>query len=139
MNGEITMRRMLSIGLSTAMLVGAFSASAMAAYSRPMSTTGVYMNMQYTWDPAGTNHGAFHYWGKLDDTLNDGNAAQLKVGVAGYDYLTHQNPVDQDKTWDYRQWDGQATHTDTAHSQVCRNRGILLPDNCSPVYNLRRP
>jgi hypothetical protein len=133
------MRKTLSISLSTALLVGTFATSAMAAYSRPMSTTGVYMNMQYTWEPAGTNNGAFHYWGKLDDTQNDGNAAQLKVGVAGYAYRTHQNSVDQDKTWDWRQWDPQAIRTNTAHSQVCRNRGILYPDNCSAVYNLRRP
>ncbi|WNM24188.1 hypothetical protein RN607_12545 [Demequina capsici] len=115
----------LALGL---VAVGVGSASAGGFYQ---STTGVTMNGTYRFESASVQHGAFHFWGTLNDTVNDGNAVKQQVRVEGYGYNTWYTGVDADRYLNQYVYDGAAVHTDLARAKVCRDRGSLLPDNCS--------
>lgn len=116
---------LLCLGLG---LAGVGTASAGSFYH---STTGALMNGTYEFYPNGVSHGAFHFWGTLNDTKNDGNAVKQQVRVHGYGYNTWYSGVDSDVYLNQNVWDGAMTQTNYARAKVCRDRGSLYPDNCS--------
>ncbi|HEY0358665.1 MAG TPA: hypothetical protein VGD11_08785 [Mycobacteriales bacterium] len=80
--------------------------------------------------PIGVRHGAFHYWGYLDDLLDDGDRVKVEIRVEGYGPRTHWAPLDADATVDAERYDPQVTRTEHAWVKVCRDRGFPEPDNC---------
>lgn len=121
--------RLAGAGLAVALgLIGAGSAHA-AAFTH--STTGVSMNGSYVFEPQSVRQGAFHFWGTLNDTLNDGHAGKQQVRIEGYGYNTYYAPVDADKYLNQYIWAAPQLYVTKARAKVCRDRGTLLPDNCS--------
>lgn len=73
-----------------------------------------------------------HWKGKLDDTKDDGNAGKIEVRVSGYqDHSTYRNRKDTDRKWSEMNYDGALSETGDARFKICRDRGSLIPDNCS--------
>ncbi len=95
------------------------------------STTGVQFNGTYSFLPRSSSQGAFNFKGTLDDTRNDGNAGKVQVRVHGYSYNTFYGPIDADKYMNENVWDGAMLETSYGWAKICRDRGSLMPDNCS--------
>lgn len=117
--------------VAIAVLIGAAGVGSASAASFYHSTTGVLMNGTYAFEPDSIQQGAFHFWGTLDDTQNDGNAGKQQVRVHGYGYNTWTAPVDADLYLNQYVFDGAAQRVTYARAKVCRDRGSLYPDNCS--------
>lgn len=127
----MTLRRILrTAGIAVGLIaVGMGSASA-GAFTH--STTGVSINGTYEFQPQSVSQGAFRFYGTLTDTnTSDGNAGKQQVRVSGYGYNTYYAPVDKNIYLDKSLYDGAALQVNTARAKVCRDRGALLPDNCS--------
>ncbi len=123
---------LVSAGLT---ITGVGSASA-GAFSH--STTGGRIAGTYVFLPNGYQHGGFNWWGTLDDTSKDGHAMKAQVRVAGWGWATFYNSVDKDKYWDQVVWSPGDSQVNDAWAKICRDRGSLLPDNCSAERHYRR-
>ncbi len=75
----------------------------------------------------------------LDDTDNgDGHNVYMQVRVEGYDWSRYNGKQKKTVHFDQLNWDGAALHTDDAYIRVCRDKGSLNPDNCSPTKHYQR-
>jgi hypothetical protein len=113
-------------------LAGA-TASASAGADHGMigvATEGAAFYGDYDYYPINVRHGAFHYWGYLDDILADGDQVRVEVRVEGYGPRVHTAPLDQDMEVADERWDPAATRTDHAWVKVCRDQGWPKSDNC---------
>jgi hypothetical protein len=98
-----------------------------------LKSNGVRLiDADYTWEPKGRNHGAFHFRGTLKDhDPTDGHNVYVQAKVEGYGW-NRFNGVQRKKVYlDKLVYDGAAQYTSTAEIRACRDRGSLRPDNCS--------
>lgn len=127
----------LTAGLFVAGMGGAFAAS---WHTIPTMTTGgaKFHGGQYAFHPAGTQHGAFEWKGNLkDDDHGDGHNVYMQVKVEGYDWSRY-NGKQRSTVWlNKLNWAGSQRYTDDAYIRVCRDKGSLNPDNCSPTKHYR--
>jgi hypothetical protein len=115
------------------------SASAAADHGEvDVATPGAAFYGDFDYYPINVRHGAFHYWGLLDDILVDGDRVKIEVRVEGYGPRTHWAPLDEDAPVDAERWDPSATRTDHAWVKVCRDQGFPKADNCreKPYHRL---
>jgi hypothetical protein len=113
--------------------LGAVTASASAAADHgpiDIATEGAAFYGNYDYHPINVRHGAFHYWGYLDDLLDDDDRVKVEVRVEGYGPRIHWAPLDQDADVDAERYDPQVTRTDHAWVKVCRDQGFPKADNC---------
>ncbi|MCX5278917.1 MULTISPECIES: hypothetical protein [unclassified Streptomyces] len=135
--------RKFAVGILAAGLFAAGAGTAFASswHAIPKLTTGgAELNSgQYTFWPAGTNHGAFEWKGNLKDADNgDGHNVYTQVRVEGYSWSRYSGKQKKTVPQDYLNWSGDERYTSDAYIRVCRDRGSLHPDNCSVTKHYRR-
>jgi hypothetical protein len=133
----------LAVGLLTAGLfaVGAGTAVAVSWHTIPELETGgaKFIKGEYAWWPAGQNHGGFEWKGKLRDAdPNDGDNVYMQVKVEGYDWSRYNGKQKETVPVGALNWAPPQRYTDDADMRVCRDRGSLRPDNCSPTKHFDR-
>ncbi|MFE7552087.1 hypothetical protein [Streptomyces gardneri] len=104
-----------------------------------MATTGAEFKGSYTWEPPLKKHGGFRVKGRMADVDHgDGHNIYLRAKVEGYDWVRVKGV--QRKTVEINEvfFDGAVLQTKYVEIQVCRDRGSLRPDNCSPLRKFRR-
>ncbi|MFI1467221.1 hypothetical protein [Streptomyces wuyuanensis] len=134
--------RKLATGLLTAGLFAAGVGTAFAAswHTIPTLSTGgaSFTSGQYKFHPAGSSHGAFQWSGKLNDTDHgDGHNVYMQVKVEGYGWSRYNGKQKSSVSLNKLNWDGAQRYTDDAYIRVCRDKGSLNPDNCSPTKHYR--
>ncbi|MCK1795458.1 hypothetical protein MTQ01_05435 [Streptomyces sp. XM4193] len=96
-----------------------------------METTGVEWEGSYRFLPPGkSTRGAFNFKGKLR-SFDKNNGAKLEVRVEGYGKRTYRAARGKAKTYNELVYDGAAQRTKDAWVKLCRDRGTLVPDNCT--------
>lgn len=96
-----------------------------------IATTGASWRGRYRFLPSGKRtRGAFHFKGTLRVT-DKNNGAKLEVRVAGYSHTEFRASRGSSKNFDELVFDGAAQRTNDAWVKICRDRGSLIPDNCS--------
>ncbi|MEU5630552.1 hypothetical protein ACH47C_02795 [Streptomyces rishiriensis] len=128
-----TVAGVLAVGL---LLAG--MGSAVADSWRPIkatTTTGAaFESAEHRFNPPERDRGSFEWRGNLrDDDYGDGHSVYLQVRVEGYSWVRYDGKQRQSVRLHHSMRAGAQRHTDHAEIRVCRNRGSLHPDNCSPV------
>ncbi|MEU1510714.1 hypothetical protein ABZ490_00890 [Streptomyces sp. NPDC005811] len=127
------------LGLATAGLV---LSAAVTAFASPgqgviqdLESEGVaFTQGGYRLNPPGTNHGAFEWWGRLTDVAaNDRHNVYVEVMVQGHDWLRYYGKQGRSVRLHHSNWNGAQRYTGKARIRVCRDRGALRPNNCSPT------
>ncbi|MEU0664558.1 hypothetical protein ABZ508_07580 [Streptomyces lavendulocolor] len=136
------MMRKLATGVLTAglFIVGATTAAAASWRGIPTLSTGgaSFTGGQYTFHPAGSNHGAFQWKGKLNDTDHrDGHNVYMQVKVEGYDWSRYNGKQKESVSLNKLNWAPAQRYTDDAYIRVCRDKGSFNPDNCSETKHYR--
>ncbi|MEU9137134.1 hypothetical protein AB0D33_14405 [Streptomyces sp. NPDC048404] len=135
--------RKLAVGVLAGGIFALSAGTAMAVswHDIPTLTTGgaSFKDGQYAFWPSGQNHGAFEWKGNLKDTDNgDGHNVYIQVRVEGYDWSRYNGKQRTSVPLDKLNWDGAAQYTSNAYIRVCRDKGSLNPDNCSPTKHYQR-
>ena len=90
----------------------------------------------YKFNPPGANHGAFEWSGTLTDTSpRDGHNVYVQVKVEGHGWARYYGTQGRAVWLHHSDWSGSQRYTDDAWIRVCRDRGVLNPDNCSRVVH----
>jgi hypothetical protein len=131
------------VGLTVAglFLVGAGTAFATSPRSLPLLyTSGAEFTGKYLFWPRGHHHGAFEWKGNLADTYpNDGHGVYMQARIEGYTWKRYNGKQKHTVHLDHTNWSGDQLYTSNAWLRVCRDRGSLHPDNCSPIRYFHRP
>ncbi|SES42525.1 hypothetical protein SAMN04487983_105250 [Streptomyces sp. yr375] len=98
-----------------------------------LNSSGVrFRGGEYRFNPAGQNHGAFEWKGKLKDAdAEDGHNVYVLVRVEGHSWVRYNGKQGKTVHLHHSNWDGAQRYTNQADIRACRNRGSLHPDNCS--------
>ncbi|MEH0633585.1 MULTISPECIES: hypothetical protein [Streptomyces] len=124
---------MVAAGL---LLTGAGVALAEQHGSIPKVTTrgAEFSQGRYQFNPPGTNHGSFEWSGLLRDAnASDGHNVYVQVRVEGHGWARYYGKQRRTVRVRHSDWSGAQQYTDNAELRVCRDRGSLRPDNCSPT------
>ncbi|MFI8522310.1 hypothetical protein ACIGEZ_31510 [Streptomyces sp. NPDC085481] len=129
------MRKWVSVAVAAGLFVGGVGGAVAASWHRlNMETNGAKFVGDYAWEPKETNHGAFHFRGMLrDDEAGDGHNVYIQAKVQGYGWSRFNGTQRKDVYVDKLVYDGAARYSTDAEIRVCRDRGSLRPDNCSPT------
>lgn len=125
------------------LLVDAGAASVGRQGSIPvLRSAGVqFTNGAYVFHPPGVDHGSFEWSGRLTDTYpEDGHSVYVQVSVEGHGWARYYGKQGGSVWMRRSDWSGVRRYTDEAMIRVCRDRGSVRRDNCSPVqrYSYRR-
>ncbi|WP_405855732.1 hypothetical protein OG361_21055 [Streptomyces sp. NBC_00090] len=98
-----------------------------------LTDPGVVFAGTYQWQSTNKVPSGLHVKGELrDDAHEDGHNVYLRTRVESYPWGripgTQRKNVKVDKVF----FDGAVLKTKEVRLQVCRDRGSLRPDNCSP-------
>ncbi|MFE1378344.1 hypothetical protein ACFW6S_05260 [Streptomyces sp. NPDC058740] len=129
------MRKWVSVAVAAGLFVGGVGGAMADSWTRlSLRTTGAKFSGDYLWEPKNANHGAFHFRGQLrDDEATDGHNVYIQAKVQGYDWSRFYGVQRKDVYVDRLVYDGAARYSTEAQIRVCRDRGSLRPDNCSPT------
>lgn len=136
--------RKFTAALATAGLflggAGVAVADSWHSLKEPFTTTGAkFQSVEYKWESPGEKHGAFHFRGILRDTdERDGHNVYLQAKAHAYRWQRFDGAQKRSVSIEKTVYDGATLYTNTAEMRVCRNRGSLRPDNCSPTRTFRR-
>ncbi|GEB61322.1 hypothetical protein [Streptomyces gardneri] len=98
-----------------------------------MTDPGVAFVGTYQWQPASKVPSGLHMKGELRDTSHgDGHNVYLRTRVEGYPWGRIKGVQRKNVKVDEVFFDGAVLKTKEVRLQVCRDRGSLRPDNCSP-------
>jgi hypothetical protein len=140
---EVRMKRaMVGIVAAGLVLTGAGAALAAQHGSIPLLETrgGEFVDGNYKFNPPGTNHGAFEWSGVLRDVKpGDGHNMYVQVRVEGHGWARYYGKQRRAVRLHHLDWSGAQRYTDNASIRVCRDRGSLRPDNCSPTQDFQFP
>lgn len=135
-------------GLVVFLVVGGATgalASHLADKALSASTTGASFSGNWQWYANGESCGAgcmggWQRWGTLRDTnCADGNGVFDEARVEGYGFSSrYYAPQCQSVSLNNVFYDPQATVVTHAEWHICRDRGILYPDNCSTLKHFTR-
>ncbi|UUU34047.1 hypothetical protein JIX56_31740 [Streptomyces sp. CA-210063] len=125
-----------AVGMVAAGLIFAAAGAALAVEQGRIpvlqSVGGQFSKGVYKFNPPGTNHGAFEWSGTLKDTnLRDGHNVYVQVKVEGHGWARYYGKQRSAVRLHHSDWSGSQRYTDDASMRVCRDRGVLHPDNCS--------
>ena len=137
-------KAMAGVVAAGVILTGAGAALAAQKGSIPtLRSTGVQFSKGvYEFNPPGTDHGSFEWTGDLKDAEpDDGHNVYVQVRVEGHGWARYYGKQGRTVEMRHSDWSGAQQYTDDAKLRVCRDRGSLRPDNCSPTrrfsYTLR--
>ncbi|WP_416985019.1 hypothetical protein [Streptomyces sp. T028] len=92
----------------------------------------LFLEGESRFNPAGQNHGAFEWKGKLKDAApGDGHNVYMQVRVEGHTWVRYNGKQGKTVLLHHSNWDGAQRYTTRAEIRACRDRGSLHPDNCS--------
>ncbi|MGW0943448.1 hypothetical protein ACWD4O_12985 [Streptomyces sp. NPDC002623] len=120
--------------------VGLVLSAAVAAFASPengsiplLDTDGVeFREGKYQFNRPGVNHGAFEWWGLLEDKFaTDGHNVYVEVKVHGHEWVRYYGKQRGTVRLHKSNWDGAQRYTGETRLRVCRDRGSLHPDNCA--------
>lgn len=140
MDTEVRMKRAM-VGAVAAGLLLTGAGVALAAQEQGsiplLDTRGVkFMEGRYKFNPPGTNHGSFEWTGKLrDSNARDGHNVYVQVKVEGHGWARYYGKQRRTVPMHGSDWSGSQSYTNDADVRVCRDRGSLRPDNCSPTVS----
>ncbi|MFM9595215.1 hypothetical protein ACKI1J_38195 [Streptomyces scabiei] len=126
-------------GLVAAGLILSGAGAALAAQERgnipTLGTRGVeFLEGRYKFNPPGVNHGSFEWTGALKDAnARDGHNVYVQVRVEGHGWARYYGKQRRTVQMHQSNWSGSQRYTNDADIRVCRDRGSLRPDNCSPT------
>ncbi|MFF6801015.1 hypothetical protein [Streptomyces sp. NPDC012616] len=129
------MKRTVLGAASVALVLSA----AVAAFASPvkgeipaLETAGVaFTEARYQFNRPGVNHGAFEWWGRLEDALpNDRHNVYVEVKVQGHGWVRYYGKQRGVVQLHKSNWNGAQRYTGKARIRACRDRGSLRPDNC---------
>ncbi|HYP24629.1 MAG TPA: hypothetical protein VEV43_13750 [Actinomycetota bacterium] len=117
---------------------GAAIASHLANHTLFHTTTGAKFDGQWEWFSSSENHGGWHFWGNLVDTIcDDDDNVYSKTRAEGYSYssLYGNEACDTSVTGDteyqnYEIYAPDQNYTTSANYFACRDRNVYA-DNCS--------
>ncbi|MFE0773013.1 hypothetical protein [Streptomyces sp. NPDC058861] len=137
------MRKLAAVVATAGLFFGGMGAAAADSWhslKEPVTTKGAqFQSVKYRWEPAGEKHGAFRFKGTLHDADgDDGHNVYLLVRAHRYPWQRFNGVQKRSVSIENTVYDGAALHTNTADMRVCRNRGSLRPDNCSPTRSFKR-
>ncbi|GAA2790455.1 hypothetical protein [Streptomyces showdoensis] len=136
------MRKWVSVAVAAGLFVGGIGAAVADSWQeiKPRSTDGSkFRDAKYLWEPKSSNHGGFHFKGDLVDTFpNDGHNVYVQAKVQGYGWNRFNGVQRKTVHLDQVVYDGAALYSTDAAIRVCRDRGSLRPDNCSPELSYHR-
>ncbi|MEU2116494.1 hypothetical protein ABZ567_12780 [Streptomyces sp. NPDC016459] len=106
----------------------------------PLTTGGAHFEkVKYRWEPAGVKHGGFRFKGALrDGDHNDGHNIYLEVRAHSYGWQRFKGIQKRTVNLEDAVHDGATRYTNSADMRVCRDRGALRPNNCSPIRAFTR-
>ncbi|MFF1511689.1 hypothetical protein [Streptomyces sp. NPDC058326] len=137
------MRKLAAAAVAVGLFVGGMGvavADSWHSLTKAVTTEGAqFEKVQYRWEPAGEQRGAFHFKGFLRDlNENDGHNVYLEVRPHAYGWQRFKGVQKRTVPIDKTVHDGATRYTNTAEMRVCRDRGALRPNNCSPVQSFKR-
>ncbi|MGW4700714.1 hypothetical protein [Streptomyces sp. NPDC004285] len=142
-NQGISMRTLATTAVAAGLFFGGMGVAVADSWHQvPVFRTGgaQFTDSRYKWEPVEHQQGAFHIKGQLRDVgLNDDHNVYLQVKVHGYGWNRFDGVQKKSVSIDKLVHDGAARYVSTADVRVCRNRGSLHPDNCSPTKHFKRP
>ncbi|ALO09824.1 hypothetical protein AQF52_4230 [Streptomyces venezuelae] len=98
-----------------------------------MTDPGVALVGTYQWQSTSKVPSGLHVKGELkDDDPDDGHNVYLRTRVEGYPWGRIKGVQRKNVKVDEVFFDGAVLKTKEVRLQVCRDRGSLRPDNCSP-------
>ncbi|MGQ4358361.1 hypothetical protein [Streptomyces sp. SAS_272] len=124
--------------------VGLVLSAAVAAFASPargqipvLEPQGVaFTEGHYVFNRPGVNHGAFEWWGQLEDAIaTDRHNVYVEVKVHGHEWVRYYGKQRSSVRLHRSNWDGAQRYTGKVKLRVCRDRGSLRPDNCAPVQS----
>lgn len=120
--------------------MGVAAADSWHSVAEPLKTTGAHFEkVKYRWEPAGAKRGAFRFKGSLrDGSYGDGHNVYLEVRPHAYSWLRYKGVQKGSTPVEDSVHDGATRYTNSADMRVCRDRGALRPNNCSPIRSFRR-
>ncbi|MDX3517488.1 hypothetical protein [Streptomyces scabiei] len=133
-------RTMVGIVAAGLVLTGAGAALAAQRGAIPvLDTRGAeFFDGRYKFNNPGTNHGAFEWSGVLRDSKpGDGHNVYVQVRVEGHGWARYYGRQRSSVRMSHLDWSGAQRYTDDASMRVCRDRGSLRPDNCSPTVDFQ--
>lgn len=134
---EVRMKRAMA-GMVAAGLILTGAGTALAAQKGRvpvLTSAGVaFERGTYKFNPPGTDHGSFEWAGDLSDAYpEDGHNVYVQIGVEGHGWARYYGKQRSTVRLRHSDWSGAQRYTDNAKLRVCRDRGSLRPDNCSPT------
>ncbi|MET9120776.1 hypothetical protein [Streptomyces sp. NPDC004528] len=124
------------VGVVTAGVFLAGAGTAVAAGWKDLEDMGVkgvsFSEGKYRFHPAGHNHGAFEWSGRLQDVATrDRHNVYLQVRVEGHGPVRYNGKQGRTVSLHGFNWDGAQQYTDDAYLRVCVDRGATRTDLCS--------
>ncbi|MFB7515793.1 hypothetical protein [Streptomyces sp. NPDC056144] len=108
-------------------------------HSLSLTTPGAAFSGKYMWEEPLKKHGGLRLQGFLQDKdPDDGHNVFLRVKIEGHGWGRHDGVQRKDVKVDMTYYDGAVLKTKDVRLQVCRDRGVFRPDNCSTQRILRR-
>ncbi|MEU6978306.1 MULTISPECIES: hypothetical protein [unclassified Streptomyces] len=136
------MRKWVTVAVTAGLFMGGIGAAVADSWQEIKTRTtdgSKFRDAKYRWEPKDGNHGGFHFKGDLVDSFpNDGHNVYLQAKVQGYAWNRFNGVQRKTVHLDREVYDGAALYSTDASIRVCRDRGSLRPDNCSPELSYHR-
>ncbi|MFD3530432.1 hypothetical protein [Streptomyces sp. NPDC058664] len=137
------MKKLVTAVAAVGLFVGGMGvavADSWHSLAKPIKTEGAHFEkVEYRWEPAGAKRGAFRFKGSLrDGDYNDGHNVYLEVRPHAYGWQRFKGVQKRSVQLEEAVWDGATRYTNSADMRVCRDRGALRPNNCSPIRSFSR-
>lgn len=128
------MRKLATAVVAAGLFFGGMGvAVADAKHKFVMTDPGVALVGTYQWQATSKVPSGLHVKGELrDDDPDDGHNVYLRTRVEGYPWGRIKGTQRKNVKVDEVFFDGAVLMTKEVRLQVCRDRGSLRPDNCSP-------
>ncbi|MFF8833852.1 hypothetical protein [Streptomyces sp. NPDC015130] len=128
------MRKLATAVVAAGLFFGGMGvAVADSEHTLRMTDPGVEFVGTYQWESASKVPSGLHVKGELKDSSpEDGHNVYLRSKVAGYPWGRIKGVQRKNIKVNEVFFDGAVLKTRDVRLQVCRDRGSLRPDNCSP-------
>ncbi|MFE1908004.1 hypothetical protein ACFW96_30715 [Streptomyces gardneri] len=128
------MRKLATAVVAAGLFFGGMGvAVADAKHDLIMKSSGVEFVGTYQWQPTTQVPSGLHLKGELrDKNSDDGHNVYLRVQVERYAWSRLKGVQKKNVKVDEVYHDGAVLKTKEVRMEVCRDRGSLRPDNCSP-------
>ncbi|MFC9929519.1 hypothetical protein [Streptomyces sp. NPDC127190] len=122
----------LAAGVFLAGAGTAFASSWKEANPIEVDRKVVLKDIEYRFNPAHHNHGAFEWRGALKDLdPGDGRNGYVRIRVENRGWVHYYGKQRSTVRMHHSNWEGSQLYTDDADISVCLDRGALRWDDCT--------